>query len=284
MQIIERFGLSIRRACKLIGLSRTSFGYKPVIKPDEEVIRKRLKELAQIRRRFGCPRLHVMLRREGFKINHKRTERIYRQEGLILRIRRRKKMSSLLRTQMPKPAYPNHIWSMDFMRDSLADGRAMKLLSVVDEYTRKCLRIEIDTSINGVRVARILTEISQIQGLPEIIVIDNGPEFIGKALDVWAYQRGIKLTFIRPGKPVENAYIESFNGRFRDECLNENWFLSLEHARRIIEKWRADYNNERPHSSLGYLTPEEFIRQESEKFSTGMPVEAGLINAGYSNL
>lgn len=284
MQIIERFGLSIRRACKLIGLSRTSFGYKPVIKPDEEVIRKRLKELAQIRRRFGCPRLHVMLRREGFKINHKRTERIYRQEGLILRIRRRKKMSSLLRTQMPKPAYPNHIWSMDFMRDSLADGRAMKLLSVVDEYTRKCLQIEIDTSINGVRVARILTEISQIQGLPEIIVIDNGPEFIGKALDVWAYQRGIKLTFIRPGKPVENAYIESFNGRFRDECLNENWFLSLEHARRIIEKWRADYNNERPHSSLGYLTPEEFIRQESEKFSTGMPVEAGLINAGYSNL
>jgi putative transposase len=283
MHIVERFGLSIRRACKLIGLSRTSFHYRPAAKPDEEVIRKRLRELAQTRRRFGCPRLHVMLRREGFVINHKRTERIYRQEGLILRIRRRKKMSSLLRTDIPKPDYSNHIWSMDFMRDSLANGRAIKILAVVDEYTRKCFRIEVDTSINGVRVTRVLDEIARVEGLPEIIIIDNGPEFIGKALDAWAYQRGVKLTFIRPGKPVENAYIESFNGRFRDECLNENWFLTLEHARRIIEKWRIDYNNERPHSSLGYLTPEEFIRQETEKFSTGMPVEAGLINAGYSN-
>jgi putative transposase len=172
---------------------------------------------------------------------------------------------------------------MDFMRDSLAGGRTIKVLSVVDEYTRKCFRIEVDTSINSVRVARILTEVGQTEGLPEIIIIDNGPEFIGNALDVWAYQRGVKLTFIRPGKPVENAYIESFNGRFRDECLNENWFLTLEHARGIIEKWRIDYNSERPHSSLVYLTPEEFIRQESEKFSTGMPVEEGLINAGYSN-
>jgi putative transposase len=283
MQIIERFGLSVRKACKLIGLSRTSFNYKPTVKPDEEVIRKRLKELAQTRRRFGCPRLHVMLRREGFMINHKRTERIYRQEGLILRIRRRKKLSSLLRADIAKPDYPNHIWSMDFMRDSLANGRAFKVLSIVDEYTRKCFRIELDTSINGLRVTRVLTEISQIEGLPEIIIIDNGPEFISKALDGWSYQRGVKLTFIRPGKPVENAYIESFNGRFRDECLNENWFLTLEHARQIIEKWRIDYNNERPHSSLGYLTPEEFIKQESEKFSTGMPVEAVSINAGYSN-
>ena len=283
MQTIERFGLSVRRACKLIGLSRTSFHYRPAVKPDEEVIRKRLRELAQTRRRFGCPRLHVMLKREGFVINHKRTERIYRQEGLILRIRRRKKMSCFLRTDIPKPDYPNHIWSMDFMRDSLANGRAIKILAVVDEYTRKCFRIEVDTSINGVRVTRVLDRISQVEGLPEIIIIDNGPEFIGKALDAWAYQRGVKLAFIRPGKPVENAYIESFNGRFRDECLNENWFLTLEYARGIIEKWRIDYNNERPHSSLGYLTPEEFIRQETEKFSTGMPVEAGLINAGYSN-
>jgi putative transposase len=224
-----------------------------------------------------------MLRREGFKMNHKRTERIYRQEGLILRIRRRKKMSSHLRTDIPKPSCPNHVWSMDFMRDNLANGRSIKVLSVVDEYTRKCFRIEVDTSINGVRVVRTLTEISQVEGLPQIIIIDNGPEFISKALDAWAYQRGVRLTFIRPGKPVENAYIESFNGRLRDECLNENWFLSLEHARRIIEKWRMDYNCERPHSSLGYLTPEEFINRESRKFSTGMPVEAGLINAGYSN-
>jgi putative transposase len=283
MQIIERFGLSVRKACKMIGLSRTSFCYKTAARPDEEVIRKRLRKLAETRRRFGCPRLHVMLRREGFVINHKRTERLYRQEGLILRIRRRKKMSSLLRTERPKPNYPNQIWSMDFMRDSLANGRAIKVLSVVDEHTRKCFRIEVDTSINGMRVTRVLSEIAQLEDLPRIIVVDNGPEFVSNALDAWAYQRGVKLTFIRPGKPVENAYIESFNGRFRDECLNENWFLTLEHARGIIEKWRIDYNNERPHSSLGYLTPEEFIRQESEKNSTGMPVEAGLINAGYSN-
>jgi len=267
----------------LIGLSRTSFAYEPVVRPDEETIRKRIKELAQARRRFGCPRLHVMLRREGFRINHKRTERIYRQEGLSLRIRRRKELSSLLRIEIPKPSHPNHIWSMDFMRDSLANGRSIKVLAVVDEYTRKCLRIEVDTSINGVRVIRALGEVSQIAGLPEIILVDNGPEFISKALDAWAYQRGIKLAFIRPGKPVENAYIESFNGRFRDECLNENWFLSLEQARRIIEAWRVDYNTRRPHSSLGYLTPEEFIDQKCTEFSTGMPVEAGLLNAGYSN-
>ena len=267
----------------MIGLSRTSFCYKPVLKPDEEVIVKRLKELAQTRGRFGCPRLHIMLRREGFKINHKRTERIYSQQGLILRIRRRKKISSQLRTEMPKPSYPNHIWSMDFMRDNLANGRTIKVLSVVDEYTRKCFRIEVDTSINGMRVARALSDIGRIEGLPEIIINDNGPEFISNALDSWAYQRGVKLTFIRPRKPVENAYIESFNGRLRDECLNENWFLTLEHARGIIERWRMDYNTVRPHSSLGYLTPEEFARQKSGKNSTGMPVEAGLINAGYSN-
>ncbi len=225
-----------------------------------------------------------MLRREGFMINHKRTERLYRQEGLALRIRRRKKMASNMRTAIPRPNYANHIWSMDFMRDNLSDGRSIKLLSVVDEYTRKCFRIEVDTSINGVRVTRILNEIAKAQELPEIIIIDNGPEFISNALDAWACQRGVKLTFIRPGKPVENAYIESFNGRLRDECLNENWFLSLEHARRIAEEWRIDYNTARPHSSLGNLTPEEFIRQKVENFSTGMPVEAGLINAGYSNM
>jgi putative transposase len=264
----------------MFGLSRTSYCYQPSVKPDEEMIIKRLKELSETRRRFGCPRLHAMLRREGFKINHKRTERIYKQQGLILRIRRRKKRSAQLRTEMPKPAYPNHIWSMDFMRDNLSNGRTIKVLSVVDEYTRKCFRIEVDTSINGMRVARVLSEIGRFEGLPEIIINDNGPEFISNALDNWAYQRGVKLTFIRPGKPVENAYIESFNGRFRDECLNENWFLTVEHARRIVERWRIDYNTARPHSSLGYLTPEEFS-EKVKKFSTGMPVEAGMINAGY---
>jgi len=274
--LIGRFGLSVRRACGVIGFTRTSFGYSERVKPDEEGLRKRLKELAQVRRRFGCRRLHVMLRREGGRINHKRTERLYREEGLMLSIRRRKKLASLLRTELPKPTHRNHIWSMDFMRDALANGRTIKVLAIVDEYTRKCFRIEVDTSINGVRVVRILNEISQAEGLPEIIIIDNGPEFIGKALDAWAYQRGVKLAFITPGKPVENAYIESFNGRFRDECLNENWFMTLEQAREIVEEWRVDYNTERPHSSLEYMTPEEFIRQDTSRNSTPMGVEGVL--------
>lgn len=267
MNIIRDFGLSIRRGCRIIGLSRTSFAYKPKNNQLNEIIRGRLKELAQKRRRFGCARLHVLLKREGFTINHKRTERIYKNEGLWLRIRRRRKMASTLRTEVPRPMHANHIWSMDFMKDALSNSRKLKVLPILDEYTRKCFRIEADISINGVRVCRVLSEIGQQEGLPEIIIIDNGPEFIGKALDAWAYQRGIKLFFITPGKPVENAYIESFNGRLRDECLNEHWFLSVSQARDIIENWRIDYNTERPHSSLDNLTPEEFIQQEKEKLT-----------------
>jgi putative transposase len=172
---------------------------------------------------------------------------------------------------------------MDFMRDALANGRTIKVLPIVDKYTRKCFRIEVDTSINGVRVVRVLDEIGQVEGLPEVITIDNGPEFIGKALDAWAYARGIKLAFITPGKPVENAYIESFNGKFRDECLNEHWFMTLDNARKLIEEWRLDYNTKRPHSSLDYMTPEEFIRQEMSRFSTPMGVEGVPVYVGESN-
>lgn len=261
---------------------RSTFQYKPVIKPDEEIIRKRLRELAEKRRRFGCDRLHIMLKREGFKINHKRTERIYKEEGLKLRIRRRKKMAAVQRTEVPPAARLNERWSMDFMSDALSDGRKLRLLTIVDDYSRKCHRIEVDTSIGGARVTRVLNEIAQGEGLPESITIDNGPEFIGKALDNWAYQRGVRLSFIRPGKPGDNPFIESFNGRVRDECLNENWFTSLEQARRIIEDWRMDYNNERPHTSLGDLTPEEFLRENREKSSTGMPVEIVSTSSGQS--
>ena len=198
-------------------------------------------------------------------INHKKTERIYKEEKLTLRIRRRKKYASLLRTEIPRPEHPNHIWSMDFMKDALSSGRKIKVLPIVDEYSKKCFAIEVDTSINGRRVCEVLNRIAFTQGLPEIIMIDNGPEFIGKVLDEWAYRRGIKLFFITPGKPVENCYMESFNGKFRDECLNEHWFTSLEQARKEIELWRIDYNTERPHSSLDYMTPEEFLTKESEK-------------------
>ncbi len=214
-----------------------------------------------------------MLRREGFMINHKKTERLYREEKLTLRIRRRKKYASLLRTEIPRPKHPNHIWSMDFMKDALSNGRKIKAFPVVDEYSKKCFHIEVNTSITGKRVCEILNKIALMEGLPEIIMIDNGPEFIGRALDEWAYRRGIKLFFITPGKPVENCYIESFNGKFRDECLNEHWFTSLEHARKEIEDWRVDYNVERPHSSLGYLTPEEFLRKENEKIARDLTIK-----------
>ena len=274
MCIVESFGLSVRRACLLIGIWRTSFAYRHKEKnPDEAVIRARLKEHAQKRRRFGCPRLHVMLLRDGFIINHKRTERIYKEEGLSLRIKRRKKMASTLRVEVPRPDYPNHIWSMDFMKDALSDGRKLKVLPIVDEYTKKSFRIEVDTSITGARVVRILNEITPMNGLPEVIIIDNGPEFIGKALDEWAYRRGVKLFFITPGKPVENMYMESFNGKLRDECLNLHYFTSIDHARQVIEDWRIDYNTERPHSSLDYMTPEEFIQKRNEKIAQDLTME-----------
>jgi len=223
-----------------------------------------------------------MLRREGVIINHKRTERIYKEEGLALRIRRRKKMAAIQRIEALAPTRVNERWSMDFVSDALSSGRKIRALTIVDEYSRKCHRIEVDTSIGGQRVTRVLDEIAQFEGLPSLITIDNGPEFISKALDAWAYQRGIKLNFIRPGKPVDNSFIESFNGRFRDECLNDHWFVSLDEARKIIEDWRIDYNNERPHTSLGNLTPEEFLVKEREKISTGIPVETVLTNSGVS--
>ena len=169
------------------------------------------------------------------------------------------------------------------MRDALASGRTIKVLPVVDEYTRKCFRIEVDTSINGARVVRVLDEIGHVEGLPEVITIDNGPEFIGKALNAWAYARGIKLAFITPGKPVENAYIESFNSKFRVECLNEHWFITPDNARKLIEEWRVDYNTERPYSLLDYMTPEEFIRQEMSRFFSPMGLEGVPVGVGESN-
>jgi putative transposase len=181
-----------------------------------------MKEIAEQRKRFGCRRPHVMLKREGLVINHKGTERIYREENLSLRVRRRKKLASQGRVELPKAERANQQWAMDFMQDALHNGRRIRLLTVMDIYTKECLRIEVDTSIGGRRVAKVLSRIAVFRGLPDNIVVDNGPEFVSNALDAWAYEQGIKLSFIRPGKPVENAFIESFNGRLRDECLNQN--------------------------------------------------------------
>lgn len=207
----------------------------------------------------------MLLKREGLVVNHKRTERIYKKEKLSLKIRRRKKLASQGRVEFTRVERPNEQWAMDFVYDALSNSRRLRILPIIDTYTRECLRIEVDTSIGGKRVTAVLNQIASTRGLPEDIVVDNGPEFISNTLDEWAYVRGIKLHFIRPGKPVENAFIESFNGRFRDECLNQNWFMTIEHARQVIEEWRIDYNLERPHSSFGGLTPNEFFRLEEEK-------------------
>lgn len=239
-------------------MERSTFYYQS-IKDDDTELRDALKEVACIRRRFGYKRLTVMLNREGWEASHKKIYRIYRKEGLQVR-RRKRKQTAKYRGEKPEdPRCINERWSMDFMHDQLADGRRLRLLNIVDDFTRECLSIEVDTSLGGRRVARVLDRLVELRGLPERLVTDNGPEFTSKALDSWAYKKGVKLQFIEPGKPVQNAYVESFNGRVRDECLNEQWFLSIDHAREVLEKWRIDYNTMRPHTALGNMAPEEYV-------------------------
>ena len=258
----ERFGLSVRRACRLVGLGRSTWQYRPRPRADETTLRQRLRELAEQRRRFGAPRLHVLLRREGWIVNHKRTERLYRAEGLALRRRRHRKRAAGVRVTLPAATQPNERWSMDFLHDRLADGRRFRVLTMVDDYSRECPALVADTSLPGVRVVEVLDRLAETHGLPQRLTIDNGPEFAGSALDAWAYRRGVHLHFIEPGHPTQNAYVESFNGKVRDECLNEHWFSTLEEARGLLEAWRQDYNTVRPHSSLGDLTPAEFAHAE----------------------
>jgi len=256
--IRQAHGLSERRACRLVGMARTSCRYAPQRSEQEEKLRGRLRTLAGERRRFGYRRLTVLLRREGWAVNHKRVYRLYRQEGLGVRRRKRKRIGAGERQALAIPTRPNQRWSMDFISDALSEGRKFRSLNIVDDFSRECLAAEVDTSLTGTRVVGVLERLRERRGLPQILVTDHGPEFAGRALDVWAYEQGVKLYFIEPGKPVQNAFIESFNGKMRDECLNEHWFLSLGEARQTIEAWRRDYNEVRPHTSLGNRTPQEF--------------------------
>ena len=259
----KRFDVSERRACRGLGMPRSSHRYRSR-KVDSPQLVTALRKHAAERPRFGYRRLHVLLRRDGHMVNHKRVYRIYRAEGLIVRRRIRKRIAAAARVPLALPNRPNERWSMDFVSDQLVDGRVFRTLNVVDDLTRECLAIEVDTSISGFRVARVLAALVAGRGRPVAIVCDNGPEFTSKALDAWAHARGVALHFIRPGKPIENAYVESFNGRFRDECLNQTWFTDLGHARREIAAWRQDYNHVRPHSSLGNFTPIEFKKSLSK--------------------
>jgi len=255
---------SERRACELVGVRRSSYRYRAPGREDDE-LRDRLRALAGERRRFGYRRLTVLLRREGWAVNHKRVYRMYREAGLAVRRRRRKRVAAMARVPLVLPTRADEVWTMDFTQDALASGRKFRTLNLMDGYTREALRMEADTSLPGARVVRVLAQLRETRGVPERIQVDNGPEFISRVVDQWAYEQGVELHFIDPGKPTQNAYIESFNGKFRDECLNENWFMSLEEARMKIEAWRKDYNQVRPHSALGYQTPEEFAARAAAR-------------------
>jgi putative transposase len=238
---------------------RSTHRYQPV--RDEQVpLRKRMKEIAAVRLRYGYRRIHVLLRREGWAVNHKRIQRLYREEGLNLRNKRpRRHVTAARRLDRDGPTGANEIWAMDFVSDALFDGRRFRALTVVDAYTRECLAIEVDQGLKADAVVGVMERLAYQRGTaPVKIRVDNGPEFISRVLDHWAYLHKVTLDFSRPGKPTDNAFVESFNGRLRDECLNTHWFLSLADARAKIEVWRRDYNECRPHTSLGHRTPAEF--------------------------
>ena len=254
----EHYSVSERHACRLVGIGRSTLRYCAHQRTDESLLRLRLRELAAVRPRFGYRRLHVLLRREGVIINHKRVERLYREEGLAVRRRKRKRVARDGRGRAAVPGRPNQQWGIDFVSDTLAWGRRIRLFTVVDVFTREALAIEVDTSLPGGRVVRVLERLVLERGAPDEIVLDNGPELAGRALDQWAYERGVWLRFIEPGRPIQNAFVESFQGRLRDECLDRHWFLGLVDARHTVEAWRQDYNRARPHSALGYQSPEEF--------------------------
>ena len=257
MVLRHDYQFSERRACGLIGISRSSNKYQP--KPDRHArLRERLLALSAKYRRYGYRMLHAKLRQEGFTVNVKVVERLYNEERLVLRRRKRKKIPKGVREGAWCPIAANQRWSLDFTMDALANGRKFRTANLKDDCTRECPAIDVALSLPGSRVVEMLERVARERGYPDVLTVDNGPELRGRALDGWAFDHGVELYFIDPGKPTQNAYIESFNGRFREECLNLHWFTTLAEAQRIIENWRIDYNEQRPHSSLKYQTPEEF--------------------------
>ena len=258
--LVEVYEMSERRACSAIGVDRSSVRYR-TRSPDDAALRARLRELATERRRFGYRRLHVLLRHEGLVANRKRTQRLYREEGLTVRKRRGRKRAVGTRAPILTVAAPNARWSVDFVHDQLGDGRRLRIFNVVDDVTKECLAAVVDTSISGKRVARELTAIIARRGKPDLIVSDHGTEFTSNAMLQWTQAAGVAWHFIAPGKPMQNGICEAFNGRMRDELLNETLFFSLGHARAATDRWVADYNHRRPHSALGYATPAAYAAQ-----------------------
>lgn len=257
---MDEHGFSERRACQLAGLDRSTFQYQKQSGSDK-LLRQRLRDLANERRRFGYRRLAILLEREGMKSNHKKVFRIYREEGLAVRRRRGRKRAVGTRRPIAVPDRSNQLWSLDFVSDILADGQRFRALCVVDDFSREALAIVPDISLSGVRVARELDRIIGCRGRPGMIVSDNGTELTSHAILKWAQDTDVDWHYIAPGKPMQNAFVESFNGRFRDECLNEHLFTTLAEARCLIEEWRIDYNTTRPHTSLGGLAPAVYAKR-----------------------
>jgi len=255
LQAAER--ISERRAVRWTGFPRSTMRYRS-LRPPQDELRARIRQLATERPRFGYRRIYVLLRREGWPVNQKRVQRLYREEGLAVRRKGKRRRSQGSRPVRAPLGQADERWSMDFVTDTLSSGRRFRCFNVLDEFTREALAIDVAHSIPSTRVIEVLERLRAERGLPSIVITDNGSEFTSRAFDSWAYARGIKIEYIQPGKPVQNCFIESFNGSLRDECLNAHWFVSLADAKEAIERWRVDYNQVRPHSSLAGRTPEEF--------------------------
>jgi len=262
-QLMDR-GLSERRSLSVLRMSASALRYVP--RPDRNVeLRARIQALAQRHKRYGVGMIHLKLRQAGVRVNYKRVERLYQQARLQVRRRKRKKVPVAERQPLLRPTAANQVWSMDFVFDRSADGRVLKCLTIVDDATHESVAIEVERAICGRMLTRVLDRLLLSRGLPKVIRTDNGKEFCGKVMITWAHERGVELRLIEPGKPNQNAYIESFNGRLRDECLNEHWFTGLLQARTIIETWRREYNEERPKKALGGLTPAAYAKQLTDQ-------------------
>jgi putative transposase len=261
--IVQR-GLSQRHALRMARMSASAYRYQP--KPDSNVeLRETIVSLAQRHRRYGAGMIYLKLKQSGWRVNHKRVDRLYTLAGLQVRRRKRKKVPPSARQPLLRPETANQVWSMGFVFDRTAEGRAIKCLTIVDDASHEAIAVVAERAISGHLLTRMLDRLAWQRGLPQVIRTDNGKEFCGKAMLIWSQRRGVQLRQIEPGKPNQNAYIESFNGRFRDECLNEHWFVTLAQARHVIEAWRREYNDERPKKALGGLTPSAYAKQLAEK-------------------
>jgi putative transposase len=275
--MIEQFQLSERRACRLVGLSRDSFRNPPMASEQTQALRCRIVDIAHQRRRFGYRRVHDLLRRDFPGVNHKRVYRLYREANLAVRKRKKSKRPLNERVPLQLAKAVNEVWSMDFVSDSLSNGRRLKYLTVADDFSHECVDIAVDFGISGEYVTRLLDTAAMFRGYPDMVRTDNGPEFTSRVFMAWAQTHGIRHILIQPGRPMQNGYIESFNGKFRDEHLNESWFETLQQARNAASIWKQDYNQVRPHSSVGRIPPAEFahlLRQRAA--NEGESINANL--------